>query len=84
MIQETSHEAYRSVRVHIPTMEACVLDYIKAHRTATDDEICVGLPLRINSVTPLRGSLVKRGLVRNTGKRRPTRSGASAIVWEVA
>lgn len=50
---------------------------------ATDQEMQLGLGLHANSQAPRRVDLVREGVVVNTGKRRKTSSGHTAIVWAV-
>jgi hypothetical protein len=58
-----------------------VLDYIRTHGGATDDEVQVGLDMNPSTERPRRIELVRAGKVRATEAKRPTRSGAMAIVW---
>jgi hypothetical protein len=51
-------------------------------RPQTDEELETDLALTGNSIRPRRRDLVTRGLIRDSGRRRPTRSGGEAIVWE--
>lgn len=50
-------------------------------RPSTDQELAEQLELEENTVRPRRIELVQRGLVRDSGERRPTRSGRAAVVW---
>lgn len=50
---------------------------------ATDQEMQHGLGLHANSQAPRRVELVQAGVVKNSGRRRSTTSGHSAIVWVV-
>ena len=50
---------------------------------ATLNEIEAALGLAGNTVRPRRLELEKKGLVKDSGKRRPTPSGRAAIVWVV-
>lgn len=50
---------------------------------ATDQEMQLGLGLHANSQAPRRVELQREGVVVNTGKRRKTTSGHTAIVWAV-
>lgn len=50
---------------------------------ATDDELEVLSGLSHHTVSPRRRELVLKGLVRDSGHRRPTRRGREAIVWEL-
>lgn len=61
-----------------------VLDTLRAApQGLTDDEIAARLPdAHPGSVSKRRCDLTDRGLVRQTDRRRPTRYGRPAIVWE--
>ena len=50
---------------------------------ATDQEMQAYLDLPNQSQTPRRWELVRAGLVMNSGRRRKTLSGRSAIVWVI-
>jgi hypothetical protein len=50
----------------------------------TDEEITTRTGLAPNSVRPRRVELVARGLVKDSGMRRPTVSGRQATVWVTA
>lgn len=79
----TSHEAAARIREHAPVQRERVLGFIAGRGAAgaIDAEIEAGLGLRAQSVSPRRGELVRLGLVRDSGARRPTPSGRRAIVW---
>jgi len=79
---DTSHAAAASVsgknrqRVFL-VVQARVLG-------ATDEEIQVATGINPNSQRPRRVELVDRGYIKDSGRRRKTRSGRSAIVWVLA
>lgn len=50
---------------------------------ATDDEMEAELGMRHQTVSARRRELVLKGLVRDSGSKRDTRSGRSATVWEI-
>ena len=79
----TSEVAARMVRHRTPNQRARVLAAIRAAGPSglTDDEGERQTGLRPQSYTPRRGELVAAGLVRDSGKRRPTASGCPAAVW---
>jgi hypothetical protein len=60
-----------------------VLDFIRSRgaRGATDDEIEVVLGMRHQTASARRRGLVLKLYVSDSGAKRPTRSGSSAIVW---
>ena len=59
-----------------------MFDYLRTH-DATDEEIERALSISGNTVRPIRGSLVKDGLIVDSGARRLTIAGNEAIVWSV-
>ncbi len=64
------------------TARCRVLDYIR-HRSSTDEEIQGALDMNPNTQRPRRKELEEMGWIRDSRKRRKTRSGAHAIVWEL-
>jgi hypothetical protein len=48
---------------------------------ATDEEMQEGMTLAPNTQRPRRVELVRMGLVKDSGRTRPTRSGRQAVVW---
>ena len=48
---------------------------------ATDEELETTLNMSGNTIRPTRGTLVKDGLIKDSGFTRHTRSGNDAIVW---
>jgi len=79
----TSREAARRIKKRSPLqrqrVSRCILDAGSHGRT--DEETGTELGMLLHSVSPRRGELVKLGLVRDSGRRRPTSSGRPAIVW---
>jgi len=47
----------------------------------SDDELTVALGIGISSVNARRRELVLKNVVTDSGRRRPTRTGRTAIVW---
>ncbi len=85
MIQVSSLEAHDRIRSTKHTVLKRVEDYLRSRgrQGATDVEIQQALWLPVTTEVPRRNELVKAGIVRNTGKRRKTGTGASAIVWAI-
>jgi hypothetical protein len=83
---DTSHYAADRIRPRTGTQRARVLEFIQQADEfgATDEEIQDGLGLNPSSQRPRRQELQKAGWIVDSGGRRKTRSGASAIVWTVA
>ena len=64
-----------------------VLKFIRAcgDKGATDEEIQTALPhIKPNTQRPRRVELAHRRLIADSGEKRPTQSGRSAVVWRVA
>lgn len=81
---ETAKEAARSIKP--ASLEVMVLEAIKsAPEGCTADEVAYLLPaVSMNSLTPRFSSLLRRGLVIDTGKRRKGRSGRDQRVLYAA
>lgn len=77
----TSLEAFASIRDSIPAMNYRVYRQIK-QRPRTDEELFRLTGLAPNTCRPRRIELVELGLVRDSGKRKATKSGRAAIAWE--
>lgn len=79
----TSAEAARSIVGAVGRLQALVLEVLVARGNigATDDELEVRLGLKHQTVSARRRELVLKGLARNSGSKRPTRSGRPAAVW---
>jgi hypothetical protein len=82
--QDTSLEAAMSMSStgQAKNLERQVFDLLR-ESPRTDEEICTQLGIGGNTGRPRRRSLVMRGLVEDSGDRRPTYSGRRAIVWRV-
>lgn len=78
---ETSRDAAASIRRHLPALESRVLVFIAGRDGTTNDEIELALGMNGSTVRPRVVELRARGLVEDSGVRRPTRSGRPAIVW---
>ena len=82
----TSQAAAESIAPKAGAMERAVLAFLK-HRGdfgATDEEMQYHLAMVGNSQRPRRIALVSKGLARDSGHTRTTRSGRQATVWVVA
>ena len=80
---DTSEEAADSVEPTTESMRQKVLGLIRQAGPygVTDDEVEVALGMRHQTASARRRELGLSGHVRDTGKRRPTRSGRSATIW---
>lgn len=81
----TSKAAAEAIEPAVGTLQARVLAYIRQCGLcgATDDELQRFLEMDPSTERPRRIELQRKGLIRDSGKTRPTRSGRQAIVWEV-
>jgi hypothetical protein len=80
---ETSCAAAQSIAGGIGRLQGLVLDALTAlgDTGSTDDELEVGLGIKHQTVSARRRELVLKGLVRNSGRTRLTRSKRAATVW---
>ncbi len=81
--QHTSRLAAERAYPKTGTNRAKVLRVITVHGGLTCDEVCEKLSMLVQSATPTINSLVKDGWLRDSRRRRNTRTGNPAIVWEV-
>lgn len=81
--ETTSHDAACSMLAAAGTDEGRVFRFIRQRGTrgATDEEVELALKMRANNSRARRRGLVLRGVVADSGVRRRTNSGRSAIVW---
>lgn len=80
---ETSREAAESMRLDTSTLQLRLLLWLEKHGPATDETMQWDIPMSANTQRPRRVEVVRLGLVRDSGEKRKTRSGRSAVVWEV-
>lgn len=82
---ETSRAAAESKRADRPTEKARVLAILREFPFyilgATDEQIQDELAMPSSTERPRRVELVKGGVVVDSGRTRPTRSGRQATVW---
>jgi hypothetical protein len=90
---DTSHEAARRIAGGAQDLRSKVLDHIRGEPDgATDEEIQEALGMNPSTERPRRTELMQRrpqdspkcmrlGLIRDSGRRRKTRSGCPAIIW---
>jgi len=83
MIQDTSINAYNSIKSTLGLRQRVILDTINYLKDPTNDDISRYLGLPINTITPRTNELRKKGLVCDGGKRICTRTGRMAYVWRV-
>lgn len=82
---DTSRDAAANIREHLGRLEFVVFAAVACARDAgvTNDEIEVITGLAGNTVRPRIVRLREMGLVRDSQRRRPTRSGRAAVVWQM-
>ena len=83
MVTETSIQAYELVLNSIGRRQTAVYKAIEKGVSMTNSEIAVYLQLPINQVTPRTNELVKKGLVRNNGKRECNITHQKCMTWEI-
>ena len=81
--QRTSLEALLKVEPHIGSITYTIYSYIQSKGLdgATDQEIERTTAIDGNSVRPSRGTLVKQGLIFDSGLVRHNKKGNNCIVW---
>ena len=87
----TSHNAAASVATDTLTRtQALILEALRAHGPLTDEQLCQRIadverkPVSVSGIRTRRSELVTAGRVIDTGRRQPTLTGRSAIVWKLA
>lgn len=82
----TSRDAAKKAERRAPTMRIRVLRFLigQGQSGATDEHGERALGIKSQSYIPRRRELVKQGIVRDSGERRKTESGRSAVVWVVS
>ena len=87
----TSHQAAASVATDTLTRtQALILEALRAHGPLTDEQLCQRIadverkPVSVSGIRTRRSELVTAGRVIDTGRRQPTLTGRSAIVWSLA
>ncbi len=79
---DTSHAAAEDAQENASTHRARALALLQSHPDGlTDFELADLTGLQQTSIGKRRGELRDRGLVRDSGRRRPAPSGSLAIVW---
>jgi hypothetical protein len=79
---ETSKEAAKLAVLSAAKGRRMVLGALRNNGPMTDEQLQDKLLLEGSSERPRRVELVKQGLVRDSGRTHPTRSGRSAVLWE--
>ena len=79
----TSRSAWIKSRPKAGTLRALLLAHLEqcGGDGATDEEMQTQLDMNPNTQRPRRVELHQGGLIVDSGRRRPTRSGSQAVVW---
>ena len=87
----TSHAAATTVTTDtITDTQAAIVEVLRAHGPLTDEQLCQRIadqqaqPVSVSGIRTRRSELAAAGRVVDTGRRQPTRTGRSAIVWGLA
>lgn len=78
---DTSRESAKAVAPNFSARMMLILEKIAIVGGMTDEEGQYGLEIDGNSYRPARVTLAKHGLIMDSGERRKTNSGRSAVVW---
>ena len=84
-VRDTSIESYHNIEAsgYLSESEALVFEWFERVPQSTDKEISVMSELDINVVTARRNDLVKKGKIRECGKRLCKITGKHVIMWEL-
>lgn len=82
----TSTEAAESIKPVLGKLQEIVYAYLQSSESigATDEEMQAHLDMPANTQRPRRCELLLKGLIKDSGERRPTKSGRKAVVWCVS
>ena len=83
---DTSEDAADAIEPDAATVRGIVLEAIRSagRNGLTDEEMQIALEMNPNTQRPRRRELVMKGLVADSGHRRPTSTGRNATVWATA
>lgn len=82
---ETSRAAAEAIKPGLNALQQKVLNIIRLEPSwgATDEEIQMMANMNPSTQRPRRIELMNKGLIRDSGKTRATKSGRRAVVWVV-
>ena len=80
---ETSRRAAEEIEMNADSLRGRTYRYLigRGNRGATDEEIQTASGMNPSTQRPRRVELVERGLVKDSGQTRLTKSSRSAVVW---
>lgn len=79
----TSRAAAESIKPKVGPLHREILTHLGIIFDSTDEEMQTDLSMSPNTQRPRRRELQLMGLVVDSGKTRPTRSGRAAVVWRL-
>lgn len=84
LMQQTSLDAYDSIQSALPRMEGKLFGYVTASGDAgrTSHEIVAESGIGIQTVSGVLRRITLKGLIEDSGERRPSPSGRKSIVWK--
>jgi hypothetical protein len=82
LARNTDPDTSKAAAEGVPNLEGVVYEAIRTLGRCIADDVVEHLGMRWDSVTPRFSSLIRKGLVRDTGERRKGRSGRSQRVME--
>ena len=81
---DTSRGAAKAATPAMKDRQREIVDTLTLYGPLTQEAIATAVSRPIQSINPRVNELARMGLIRDTGERRPTKSGKRAAVWEVA
>ena len=79
--QETSRQAAASIKPHLSRLQVDILNLVIARNGVTCDEVERSLELRHQTASARIRELASSGLIQDSGTKRKTSSGRTAVVW---
>jgi len=83
MMQDTSRDAYQSIKVELNTRQQQILDQLSVSGSCSNEKLSRLLKLPINQITPRVLELRKYGLVKEMWREPSETSGRMCIVWGI-
>jgi predicted ArsR family transcriptional regulator len=78
---DTSRDAAESMRPHVSHIEERLMKFITYYGSATCDEVEVNMTITHQTASARLKGLADKGLIKDSGARRPTRRGRAARVY---
>lgn len=80
--RDTSRKAAEGVSGHAKGLRARVYDAVRA-KPSTPEEVAMALDEPLHNVRPRLSECATKGLIIDSGQRRPAQGGRMAIVWRM-